>query len=111
MISIFAVVRDVQDDSQWWSKLNPSPIVTFKSYFPKQARHVTNGRPLLYCNGEVHMMQIVVSYANHFTELVEIFPSSNVKKCQSANIERQFIYAYDERNLRYYPTDDRQPKV
>ena len=105
MISIYAVVKDVQDDSQWWSKLSPTPIVTFKSYFPKQARYVTNGKPLLYCNGEVHMMQIVISYANHFAELVEIFPSSNAKS--AANIERQFIYAYDERNLRYYPKDDR----
>ena len=34
MISIYAVVKDVQDDSQWWSKLSPTPIVTFKSYFP-----------------------------------------------------------------------------
>lgn len=54
------------------------------------------------------MMQLLVTYANFFVEIIEIFPGST--QAAEAAVERQFIYSYAE-PLRYYPSEDRQPKV
>ena len=113
MIEVFRVLSanspGVDDTSLLWKVLDERPLFSFKSAFEKQVRQVSHGRPLLYCNGELHMMQLLMVYANHFIELVEIFPASSKQK-QAATIERQFVHSYGE-PLRYYPGDDRQQKV
>lgn len=82
-------------------------MAEFGSAFSKQVRFVTNGRPLLYCNGTLHLIQVLVTYANHFIELVEIFPGNGKSP---PSIERQFIYSYAE-PVRYFPIEEKQPKV
>ena len=74
-IAIFKVVKEGSGIHQWWSQLESEPIAVLNSQFVRQVRHVTSGRPLLHCNGELHLLQIIVSYANHYKELIEIFPS------------------------------------
>ena len=65
--------------------------------FEKQVRHVCSGVPIVWHGEAIHMMQIVVSYANYFVELIEIFPpsdSGSEGKVKPFNIERQFIHCY-----------------
>ena len=71
-----------------WSILKESPVAEFQGAFYKQVRSVSHGRPLLYCNGAIHMMQLLVCYANHFVELIEIFPSVTPGKSKETAIER-----------------------
>ena len=73
---MFSVIDDDKDmlESSWWSKLHPESKIAIPSAFKRQVRHVSHGRPIIYCNGEIHLMQLVVCYANHFVELIEIFP-------------------------------------
>ena len=97
-------------------------IVEFPSNFKGQLRHITGSTPPQYCNGKLHKLQILVTYANYFVEVVEIYPSDlKVASYQAkgfyqppsdANIERNYIHSYGGA-MSFYPPfkEDLLPKV
>lgn len=72
-ISVYKVINESMERYMTWNKLQAEPLVMLESKFVRQVRHVSSGKPLVYCNG-LHCMQLIVCYANHYIELVEIFP-------------------------------------
>jgi len=92
-VAIHKVVGEFAERFVTWEKLDEAPLVILPSKFVRQVRHVTEGKPLMHCNGELLSMQLLICYANHYIELVEIFLRSEHSK-EAPVIERQYIYAY-----------------
>ena len=50
-------------------------IAEFPSNFKGQVRHITGSIPPQFCNKKLHKLQLLITYANYFVELLDIFPS------------------------------------